>query len=379
MSKREVSLYIHIPYCQRRCRYCDFTSFADRNDTFREYKHILLQELLQYKDDSLLIKTIFIGGGTPSAVERGMIGEVLDAVFKNFSVDENAEVTVECNPCSATMEKLCEFKAHGVNRISIGVQSFDNGLLGVLGRLHGAGTAVECVKNARAVGFENISVDLMLAIPGQTMDMLLESLKTAIDLGVNHISLYSLILEEGTALTKMVENGELAPIDDESDRRMYCSAVEYLCKAGYEQYEISNFARQGYESEHNIAYWVRNDYIGIGCSAHSCCGGVRYANTSDLDAYLSGRANGKLSPDREELTKTDIAEETVMLGLRMNKGFEYAAINSVIGDDFCVLCRKSIEKLRTAGLVNADSLGIRLTDRGRDLLDSVIVELISNF
>lgn len=379
MNKKGVSLYIHIPYCQRKCKYCDFVSYPDKENTFVPYFEKLILELEQYKSDNIYIKTVFIGGGTPSLVPHEFIGNVLKYIFDNFEVDGNAEITIECNPCSADTDKLCAYKKYGINRISIGVQSFDDSVLRTLGRLHNAFVAEQCIKNAKSAGFENISVDLMFSIPGQTQKSLEDSLKKAVSLEVSHISLYSLILEDGTPLTKAVDEGLLVTVDDETDRLMYENSCRLLKDNGYIQYEISNFAKSGYNSKHNIAYWVRAPYIGIGCAAHSYFNDERYSNPSDLSEYINTSDIGKFASSRDILTVTDIIEETVMLGLRMNDGFDMNKIYNETGIDFEQKCNATIQKLTNCGFLLSDKGILKLTDSGRNILDRIIVELISNF
>lgn len=379
MNKKGVSLYIHIPYCQRKCKYCDFVSYPDKESTFVPYFEKLILELEQYKSDNIYIKTVFIGGGTPSLVPHEFIGNVLKYIFDNFEVDGNAEITIECNPCSADTDKLCAYKKYGINRISIGVQSFDDSVLRTLGRLHNAFVAEQCIKNAKSAGFENISVDLMFSIPGQTQKSLEDSLKKAVSLKVSHISLYSLILEDGTQLTKAVDEGLLVTVDDETDRLMYENSCRLLKDSGYMQYEISNFAKSGYNSKHNVAYWVRSPYIGIGCAAHSYFNGERYSNPSDLSEYINTSDIGKFASSRDILSVTDIIEETVMLGLRMNDGFDMNKIYNETGIDFEQKCNATIQKLTNCGFLLSDKGILKLTDSGRNILDRIIVELISNF
>lgn len=373
MSK-DISLYVHVPYCRRKCHYCDFVSYVGREDTLSAYRNRLLLELEQYKNDSLTVKTVFFGGGTPSQVDESLIGDVLEYVRQNFVLADGAEITVECNPCSADIKKLTAYKSFGVNRISIGVQSFNDNELELIGRLHNSEKAVECIKNARAAGFENISVDLMQGIPCQTMESLMHSINTAISLEIEHISLYSLILEEGTPLYNMVESGKVKVADEDTDRSMYHYACQMLENSGYLQYEISNFAKKGFESRHNIAYWIRCDYVGIGCAAHSLYNGERYSDPTALEEYLCGDI-GKNSQSRETLSYTDVLEETVMLGLRMNKGIDLCSFD----EESLNKMTPTLEKLIKAGL--CAKIGTRLcaTERGRDVLDSIIVDIISVF
>lgn len=373
MSK-SVSLYVHVPYCRRKCLYCDFASYVGREDTVSSYLSRLLLELEQYKNDDIIIKTIFFGGGTPSQIDADFVGNVLSFVRENFAVANDVEITVECNPCSADIKKLASYKSFGVNRISIGVQSFDDNELSLIGRLHNSDTAVECVKNARCVGFDNISVDLMQGIPEQTLESLVRSIGKAVELGVEHISLYSLILEEGTPLTKKVENGELLVADEDTDRKMYHVACQILENSSYHQYEVSNFAKDQRQSKHNIAYWLRQDYIGVGCAAHSFYEGQRYSNPQTLEEYLSGDI-GKSSTQREILSYTDALEEIVMLGLRMNKGMDL----TLFDDETLRKITPKLESLVNLGLCERNGSYFCATSRGRDVLDSIIVDIISVF
>lgn len=379
MNKRDVSLYIHVPYCQKKCKYCDFVSFTGKEDTFSSYFEKLIFELEQYKNDNIYIKTVFIGGGTPSLVPHEMIGNILKYIFDNFEVDSNVEITIECNPCSADTNKLCAYKKYGINRISIGVQSFDCFVLKTLGRIHDSYVAEQCIKNAIYAGFDNISVDLMFSVPGQTQQSLEDSLKKAVSLGVNHISLYSLILEDGTPLTKAVDEGVLETIDEETDRLMYKNSCKLLADNGYIQYEISNFAKNGYKSKHNTAYWIRSPYIGIGCAAHSYFNGERYSNPNNLNEYINTDLIAKKAVLRDKLSTNDILEETVMLGLRMNDGVDMNKIYNETGIDFEQKCGVTIQKLANCGLVLSNKGILKLTDTGRNVLNRIIVELISNF
>lgn len=379
MNKKEASLYVHIPYCQKKCKYCDFVSFPNKENTFVPYFKKLIFELEQYKNDGIHINTVFIGGGTPSLVPHEMIGCLLGYVFDNFEVDNDAEITIECNPSSACVDKLYAYKNYGINRISIGVQSFDEAVLKTLGRLHNSDIAEQCVRNAKSAGFDNVSVDLMFSVPGQTQKSLEDSLKKAMSLEVEHISLYSLILEEGTPIAKAVDDGLLVTVDEDTDRLMYEKSCKMLKDNGYVQYEISNFAKSGYNSVHNTAYWTRSPYIGIGCAAHSYFCGERYSNPNDLYEYINTDFIAKKAVLRDRLSANDILEETVMLGLRMNNGFDMNKIFTKTGIDFEQKCGGTIRKLASFGLLTCGNGILKLTDTGRNVLNRIIVELISNF
>lgn len=363
----------------RKCKYCDFISFENRYDTQMQYADALTRELCQYDLSEYDIKTIFFGGGTPSSVSATVLEKVLDAVKLKCSISDSAEITVECNPCSLDECKLKKYRELGVNRISIGVQSFDDAVLNTIGRLHDAAVAENAVQLAKKCGFSNVSIDLMFSIPGQSEESVIDSVKKGTLLGVEHISMYSLIVEDGTPLSKLINDGKLTPVDEESDRHMYNAAKKLLCENGYSQYEVSNFAKKGFESRHNIVYWERGEYIGIGCAAHSFFNGVRYCNTSDLDAYLSEVNVADIMSGGEAVNDASKAEETVMLGLRMNKGISVSRFEYENGFDITKRCEKSLSRLATLGLIAISDGRLYATDKGRDVLNYVIVEIISDF
>ncbi len=368
-----------MPYCIKKCKYCDFVSYTDRLSTSDKYADAVISELLQYDLSEYAVKTVFFGGGTPTSVKPELIAYILSAIKKNCMLLSDAEITLEANPSTLDTEKLQKYRACGINRLSMGVQSFDDGVLETLGRVHDSKTAVCAFELTRSAGFDNISLDLMFAIPGQTEQMLMDSLDECIRLAPEHISLYSLILEEGTMLTKQVQSGLLTATDDETDRRMYRNAVETLEKHGYMQYEVSNFAKKGYESRHNICYWERSEYIGLGCAAHSFFKGVRYSNTEVLDEYLSGidvRCNMSVGEVPDNI---GAAEEIVMLGLRMNKGFDVNELKCSTGIDIFKLCGKKLDMLFNEGICRFADNRISVTDKGRDVLNTVILNLTENF
>ena len=309
-------LYVHIPFCKKRCLYCDFfsTTLLERRN---EYIAALLKEIETRKNEaSEPIRTIYIGGGTPSTLEPTDIQAILNAI----GTEQTKEITMEMNPGDINEPYLRAIKLAGVNRLSIGIQSFRDELLQLIGRRHNAQQAIEAVRMAQHVGFDNISIDLMYALPTQTMKQWKEDIEQALRLNVQHISTYGLMYEEGTAMTRMLEAGEIEAVDEETENAMY----DYLCQrlqgAGFEHYEVSNFALPGYESKHNSSYWDGTPYIGIGAGAHSYIGVVRSWNPSDLDAYISGINAGTLVRESETLTEKDLYNERIMLGLRTNKG-----------------------------------------------------------
>lgn len=360
-------LYIHIPFCKKKCSYCDFVSYGGREDTLPSYLDALKKEAEEYKNEK--IGTVFIGGGTPSLLLPGQMTELLSFIAKNFFLKNSTEVTVECNPQSVTDEKMREYKRSGINRISMGAQSLSDRVLGEIGRAHTLAqleSAIESVKNA---GFCNFNLDLISALPGQSVEMWEETLNKAVQYDPTHISCYSLTVEPATPMGKAVENGDVILPDEESEREMYYKTREILKKNGFMQYEISNYAKSGFECRHNINYWECGEYIGIGCGAHSCFSGARYSNTKSLEQYIAGSGRRL---DYQILSREDKIEERIMLGLRMNRGIDVLRFEKDFGIDFCKEYSEKIKKC--GGLVLFDGKYLRLTEKGRDFCDTVALE-----
>lgn len=314
-----LGVYVHIPFCERKCNYCAFSSFVREKNEQEKYVDSLIKEIKEFKDQNSqekhhIVDTIFIGGGTPSLLADELFLRIVEALKMNFQFSEKLEFTVECNPNSLTKEKLKFYKKMGVNRISLGVQSLDDGQLSFIGRLHDSKGAVEAIKNSLAE-FENVSCDLLIGIKDMKADKFLSSLEYLVDLGIKHISTYMLQLEDGTPLAKLANEKETLLPDDEQCVEVYNQTVSFLKKKGFDQYEVSNFAVAGYECKHNIKYWTGEEYIGFGLSAHSYIDGKRFANAKTFDEYY----NRKFSMC-EKLTDAQKIEEHIMLGLRCNKG-----------------------------------------------------------
>ena len=309
-------IYVHIPFCKKRCLYCDFysTTLLGRQE---EYVEALCKEIKARKDEAgEPIRTIYIGGGTPSTLPLESV-TALNQYLPRACIEE---YTMEINPGDATEEYLRGLRALGVNRLSMGIQSFQDELLRFISRRHNAQQAIDAVHMAQEAGFENISIDLMYALPGQTMAQWKADIETALGLGVQHISSYGLMYEEGTMLTRMRDKGDIIPIDEETENAMYDTLCERLKEAGFVHYEVSNFALPGYEAKHNSSYWYGTPYIGVGAGAHSYIGRVRSWNPDDLEAYITGIENGTLVRESETLSDKDLYNERIMLGLRTNKG-----------------------------------------------------------
>lgn len=362
-------LYVHIPFCVKKCKYCDFVSFRGRDGYKDRYIDCLVDEIKQYKGAE--VDSIFIGGGTPTVLSANLFKRMFSAIWETFNVKADAEITCEMNPGTADGKKLAAMRECGVNRLSIGVQSFDDGELAKIGRIHTAAMAEEAVRTARACGFENISIDLMSALPFQSKESFKKTLEKAVGVSPEHISCYSLILEEGTPLFEEYENGLISLPDEDTERDMYELACDYLEKCGYKQYEISNFAKSGRQSRHNIKYWQCREYIGAGLASHSYIDGVRSFNTSDLAAYLSGKYK---ADGGEPLSRGDKIEEFMIMGLRMTEGISRREFKSRFAVEADELFGKEIKKLTAGGFLEDDGKYIRLTRPGISVSNSVMCE-----
>lgn len=323
---QEIGIYVHIPFCKQKCLYCDFISFEGIIKKEEQYTEALKSEILENvkKVENDIVTTIYVGGGTPSYIDSKYIVDVLETIKKNYNIKNNAEITIEVNPGTVTKEKLKDYKNVGINRLSIGLQSTNNKILKEIGRIHTYEDFLETYQMARSVGFKNINVDLMLALPNQDCKILIDSLQEIIKLSPEHISIYSLILEEGTRLQKLAEQGSITLPEDEIERQMYWDTKKVLEKNGYIHYEISNFAKSGYESRHNLNCWKQKPYLGFGVSAHSYYNKTRYSNVANIKQYIDVEKgfvpahNTKII--HEIQTKQDEQKEYMMLGLRKIEG-----------------------------------------------------------
>lgn len=310
-------MYVHIPFCKSRCKYCDFfsTTLLERRD---DYVQAVLRELEERNGylGTERVGTVYFGGGTPSMLTTEQIGTILEGIQKRFVLEPDAEVTLEANPQDVDEAKLRAWRALGVNRLSMGVQTFDGAKLRAIGRRHAAEQAFAAVAAAKEAGFGNISIDLIYGLPGETMDDWKSDVEKVIGLEIQHASAYCLSYENGTELTKMLERGEIQEVDEETENAMYDYLVEALAAAGLEQYEVSNFAKPGFESRHNSSYWKGIPYLGVGAGAHSYNGESRQWNCSDLEKYIAGGTYW----EQEVLSEEDKYNEMVMLGLRTREG-----------------------------------------------------------
>lgn len=451
-NKNELGIYIHIPFCVHKCIYCDFLSSPADVHTRKQYVRALINEIYltregkcankliknvlqgdntSYEDmeeqavngltsdyalydtvcmadyektimqedisgcvddikseNGHIVTSIFIGGGTPSAIDAEDISDILDAVRKNYNVSDKAEITIECNPGTMDKKKAAIYRKAGINRISFGLQSTDNNELRMLGRIHTYEQFMESYKIAREAGFDNINIDLMSALPGQTMESFKTVLEKALSLGAEHISVYSLIVEEGTRLSDNIDSFPPIPSDDE-DRQMYYMTKEMLSSYGYEQYEISNYAQKGYECKHNLKYWERCDYLGFGIGAASLYGGRRYTNISDIGRYMDVLAEItnaldksyvnellQIRTDMEELSKEDEMSEYMFLGLRKTKGIDITDFKEEFGTDIKDIFGEAIEDNIASGLLIHDGNCLYLSKRGIDISNTVMSDFI---
>lgn len=383
MDKNEIGIYIHIPFCMKKCFYCDFVSYANKEDMIEKYIKALEKEIKIKAEENKLLKinTIYIGGGTPSFIDSKHIVYIINAIKESFNVKENAEITIEVNPGTVTKNKLEDYIKCGINRISIGLQTTNNELLKQIGRIHTYEQFLETYNLIRMVGFNNINVDLMLALPNQTIKDLEDSLNKVIMLKPEHISVYSLILEEKTKLYDLVESGKLELLDESIERNMYWKVKNILEQNGYKHYEISNFAKQGYESKHNLNCWNQEEYLGMGVAAHSYLNNKRYSNTENLEQYINklldeeGIKNDIVTV-HEEQTLEDKQKEYMLLGLRKIEGVKISDFKNKFVQNPIYVCRKELDKLVKEDLIQVEENNIKLTKKGLDLANLVFEEFV---
>ena len=375
--KKEIGLYIHVPFCKSKCYYCDFISFANKEMCFEEYIEAVIKEINYTDLSKYYIRTVYIGGGTPSILDSRYIVKVLSEI--KLHVDNDAEITIEVNPGTVNKEKLKDYKEAGVNRLSIGLQSTNDNLLKEIGRIHKYEDFLKVYEEAREIGFKNINVDLIFGLPNQSIEMLEESVKKVIELKPEHISVYSLILEEGTKIYNMVAEGKIELPSEELERRMYWTVKEMLEEAGYTHYEISNFAKPGYESRHNSDCWKQKEYIGIGVAAHSYLNDTRYSNIENLEQYIENINNNAFDKNvtiHEKQTKDSKQMEYMLLGLRKLKGVSIKEFKNKFGQNPIFLYHKKLDKLVKEELLEIDGDYIKLTDKGLDLANLVWEEFV---
>ncbi len=372
---KEVSLYIHIPFCKQRCFYCDFPTFAGKERFREDYVEALIKEI-EDKCSNYLIKTIFIGGGTPSYLEEKELEKLLIAVSK-LNLSDKLEYSIECNPGTVNEDKLKIMKKYGINRISFGLQSCNDQLLKKIGRIHTFKEFLENYNLARKIGFNNINIDLMYGLPNLTIQDWKDTLEKISELRPEHISAYSLIIEEGTAFYKLYEKDKLELPSEDDERVMDKLTKDILKSNGYHQYEISNFALPGKECEHNKVYWSLEEYIGVGSASSSYIDGYRLVNTSNINDYIE-KINNNISVviDKYENTIEDEMEEFVFMGLRMVSGIDLLKFKKKFGVDINSIYKEVIEKNIKDGLLVVEENKMFLTAKGMELSNSVMSDFI---
>lgn len=387
---KDVGIYVHIPFCKQKCYYCDFNSFADKNEFKEEYIKWLLYEIEhvgegnkedyeQNRDDLVRVRTIYFGGGTPSILDSKIIKNIMETIKENFHVIEDAEVTIEVNPGTVDEQKLQDYIQCGINRISIGLQETDDGLLKSIGRIHTYEQFVNTYNAARKVGFENINVDLMIGLPNQNIKNVQNSISKIIKLSPEHISVYSLIVEEGTRLNEMIEDKSLLQIDDKDEREMYWFVKDELQKNGYHHYEISNYAKPGFESKHNTDCWNQKDYIGFGAGAHSYTNVARFSNVDSIEEYIKNYQNGEEAKNfvfHERQTLESAMKEFMMLGLRKIDGVAISDFKNKFVQNPVYVFKDELNKLINDDLIEIDENYIRLNKNGIDFANLVWEEFV---
>lgn len=388
-AEKEMELYLHIPFCAQKCAYCDFLSAPADEGTIQEYVDALIKEIEGYRgsfEDSL-VSTVFMGGGTPSILKPEQTEEIFETLYKNFHIESNAEITMEVNPGTASPEKISAWKNAGINRLSIGLQSVNEKELKLLGRIHDYSQFLDTFNMASRAGFDNINVDLISAVPGQTKESWVKTLNTVAGLNPRHISAYSLIVEKGTPFYEMYgeqtakgkKSGHtFLPLPDEEEERLMYEATRQVLEAkDYHQYEISNYAKDGYECRHNLGYWERVPYLGIGLGASSLIHNTRFHNTTDYREYLQKISRKEtISREIEHLSLNAQMEEFMFLGLRKIKGISLERFEKIFGRSIWDIYGAAIKKLKQEGLIRIEGEKLLLTEHGIDISNYVFCEFL---
>lgn len=371
---KPLAVYLHVPFCRSKCIYCDFASWPNGEARIPGYLTALKQEMRAWQERlrDYEASTVFLGGGTPTILSGEQIADLLDALRSTVAVRADAEITMEANPGTVDDEQLRICREAGVNRISLGAQAMDDALLRRLGRIHAVRDVEEAVRMARAAGFDNLSLDLMYGLPEQRMEHWRETLERAVALKPEHLSAYSLIVEEGTPMFELARSGTIGFPNEDETIEMQRAAIDRLASAGYHRYEISNYAQAGRECRHNIVYWQRGEYLGLGCAAHSLFAGERFENPRDLEAYLGGARKCNV----EVLSAQDAMEETLMLSTRMLRGMDLKAYRRDFGVDFEIAHARAVERMRRMKLIEIEDGFLRLTRSGLEVQNAVVLELL---
>ena len=374
MQKKPTSAYVHIPFCTQICYYCDFSKVFIKNQPVDSYLEHLLEEFRSY--DIQKLRTLYIGGGTPTALSAPQLEVLLEGLTKNLDLSVLEELTIEANPGDLDADKIAVLKRSPVNRVSLGVQTFDDKMLKKIGRSHLEKDIYENIGRLKLAGFDNISIDLIYALPGQTMDQVKDNVAKAISLDIPHMSLYSLILENHTVFMNRMRRGKLPLPKEELEAEMFEYIIAELERAGFEHYEISNFSKLGFESRHNLMYWDNAEYYGIGAGASGYVDGVRYKNHGPIRHYLNAVEAGNARITEEHLSQREQMEEEMFLGLRKKSGVSMARFEEKFGRSFDGLYGEIIRDLVQQGLMQIDGDRVRMTKRGLFLGDTVAERFI---
>ncbi len=372
-NDKETEIYVHIPFCERKCAYCDFLSFKAGENVHRAYTESIIKQIEEKRKQvgQVTVSTCFFGGGTPSAISPKLIIRILDKLRECFEFNEDAEISIEVNPNSAGKESLKEYKRAGFNRLSIGLQSANNDELRILSRLHTYEEFLTTFNAAREAGFDNINIDIMSALPGQTLSAYMKTLERVTDLNPEHISAYSLIIEEGTPFFDRFADGKGLPSED-ADREMYHFTKEFLSKHGYSRYEISNYSKPGFECKHNCGYWLRKDYLGFGIGAASLFNHERLKCHESIERFL----NNDFSEEKETLTVNDEISEFMFLGLRLTRGVSKSEFYRLFNKDIYEVYGHKIAKLKNEKLMEDKDGFLLLTDFGLDVSNYAMSEFV---
>ncbi|MGE4509234.1 MAG: radical SAM family heme chaperone HemW [Eubacteriaceae bacterium] len=378
MEENKLGIYCHIPFCIKKCLYCDFNSQVCMDQKqIDAYFAALKKEISLVAQKDQIVDSLYIGGGTPSSVEGEKIADLIKALRQAFLFDSDCEITIEVNPGTVTEEKLVIYKKAGINRVSVGLQAWQDQLLQSLGRIHDQSQFIQTMACLKKTGFENISVDLMYGLPTQTLLMVEESLREVLRFEPSHFSCYSLILEADTPMTRKVEKGELVCPDEDIERKMHWLVDELLEKNGYHHYEISSYAKAGSESRHNLKYWVLKDTLALGAGAHSFYKGQRFANLSDRDDYVERLKKGLLPRiDRHQLSQEEWMAEWLFLGLRKLDGVSRQEFIDRFAGDYMLIYKEEIEKLISQKLLIKEGDYLKLTKKGQDFANQVFMAFI---
>ena len=369
-------IYIHIPFCKTRCVYCDFYKETDENQMKVFTEALCTEAALRKNEVTEPVKTVYFGGGTPSRLDNQAFAEIFETLFSHFPIEEDAEITLEANPDDLSEEYIHLLRKLPFNRISIGIQSFDDGELKFLSRRHSARQAIQAVKLCRQAGFENISIDLMYGLPGQTPGMWEKSLRQACELDVWHISAYHLIYEKQTRLYALLQKGSVRPVTDEASTEMFSMLIDTLAQNGFEHYEISNFAKSKKYSIHNTSYWKNEKYIGLGPSAHSYDGENRSWNIASLEKYITAIQSGELLQETEKLTFTQKYNEFILTGLRTMWGVDLNLLKEKFGQELFDYCLQNARKFIREGFLVSKDNSLIMNRKGIFISDGIMSELM---